>query len=220
MIVTRQRRKPFPWGRIVLPLLAIALVAFAFWWAPSRSVIFNPKMSSFWTSASTVYDRVAAPFHFAEQNKVITALNAQVATLTTQATAQTAQIAADKKKLAAMQSDLNRAQADLAQARSVKPATTAAVSSQSNAASPFSSSSTQRAYGDLASGATPDMRRTAAAWAAMDPDTLAKVLQKLPVPYVARVMALMSSDSAAAILDALPATYAAKLTQENPDLRK
>ncbi|MHB8462945.1 MAG: hypothetical protein ACYDA1_09880, partial [Vulcanimicrobiaceae bacterium] len=152
MIVTRQRRKPFPWGRIVLPLLAIALVAFAFWWTPSRSVIFNPRMSSFWTSASTVYNRAATPFHFAEQNKVITALNAQVATLTTQSTAQTAQIAADKKKLAAMQSDLNRAQADLAQARSVKPTTTTATS-QTNASSPFATSSTQRTYGDLTTGA-------------------------------------------------------------------
>lgn len=223
MIVTRQRRKSFPWGRLMLPLLAIGIAAFALWWPPSHKVIFGGKMSSFWVSASTVYDRAAAPFHFAAQDKVITQKNKEIADFRSQTTAQTTQLTADKKKLAAMQSELNRAQADLAQARSgsaTKLSSRTPTNQQSLSASNPTATSTQRVYGDLASGATPDMRRTASAWAAMDPDTAAVVLQKLPVPYVARVMALMSPDSAAAILDALPASYAAKLTQENPDLRK
>ena len=28
MIVTRQRRKPFPWKRLILPVIAVALVSF------------------------------------------------------------------------------------------------------------------------------------------------------------------------------------------------
>jgi flagellar motility protein MotE (MotC chaperone) len=73
---------------------------------------------------------------------------------------------------------------------------------------------------DLSSGATPDMQRTAKYWANMEPDNVAKVLPKLPIPYVARVLALMSPDDVGAILDALPAAYAAQLTQEHPELKR
>ncbi len=41
VIVTRQRRKPFPWRRLILPVVAIGLVVFAFVWPPSRNVILN-----------------------------------------------------------------------------------------------------------------------------------------------------------------------------------
>jgi flagellar motility protein MotE (MotC chaperone) len=54
----------------------------------------------------------------------------------------------------------------------------------------------------------------------MEPDNAAKVIQKLPVPYVARVFSQMSPDAVGAILDALPSTYAAELTQENPELKR
>ena len=53
----------------------------------------------------------------------------------------------------------------------------------------------------------------------MEPDNAAKVVQRLPVPYVARVLAQMSPDAVGAILDAVPATFAAQLTQENPQLK-
>jgi flagellar motility protein MotE (MotC chaperone) len=62
------------------------------------------------------------------------------------------------------------------------------------------------------------MRRTAAIWAAMDAESAAKVVQKLPDDYVARVFALMSPDSVGAILENLPAAYSARLTQEHPQL--
>ncbi|MBV8488941.1 MAG: hypothetical protein JO199_00325, partial [Candidatus Eremiobacteraeota bacterium] len=45
MIVTRQRRKAFPWRRFILPVVAIALVIFAFVWPPSHNVIFGGPMS-------------------------------------------------------------------------------------------------------------------------------------------------------------------------------
>ncbi len=54
----------------------------------------------------------------------------------------------------------------------------------------------------------------------MEPENAAKVVQKLPVVYVARVFALMSADSVSSILDALPSTYVAALTQEHPELKR
>jgi flagellar motility protein MotE (MotC chaperone) len=64
------------------------------------------------------------------------------------------------------------------------------------------------------------MRRTAAVWAAMDAESAAKVVQKLPQDYVARVFALMSPDAVGAILENLPASYAAQITQEHPQLHR
>jgi flagellar motility protein MotE (MotC chaperone) len=53
----------------------------------------------------------------------------------------------------------------------------------------------------------------------MEPENAAKVVERLPVPYVAQVLALMSPDDAGAILDAVPPAFAAQLTQENPGLK-
>ena len=64
------------------------------------------------------------------------------------------------------------------------------------------------------------MRRTAQVWANMDATNAAKVVQRLPIPYVARVLALMSPDDAGAILDAVPPAFAAQVTQENPQLKR
>ncbi|MDQ2992636.1 MAG: hypothetical protein M3R30_07465 [Candidatus Eremiobacteraeota bacterium] len=54
----------------------------------------------------------------------------------------------------------------------------------------------------------------------MDPENAVKVVQKLPVSYVAHILALMSPDAVGPILDALPPAYAASLTQEHPELRR
>lgn len=73
--------------------------------------------------------------------------------------------------------------------------------------------------GDLTVGATPDMRRTAQMWAAMDPGDAAKIVQRMRPEYAARIFALMPADAAGAILDALPSAYGARVTQEEPQLR-
>ena len=65
-----------------------------------------------------------------------------------------------------------------------------------------------------------ELNRTAQYWANMEPENAAKVVEKLPVPYVARVLSQMSPDAVGAILDAVPATFAAELTQENPQLKR
>ncbi len=53
----------------------------------------------------------------------------------------------------------------------------------------------------------------------MQPENAAKVVQRLPIPYVAEVLALMSPDDAGSILDAVPPAFAAQVTQENPSLK-
>jgi hypothetical protein len=73
---------------------------------------------------------------------------------------------------------------------------------------------------DLSANATPDMKRTADYWAAMDPENAAKVVVRLPTPYVARILALMPPEAAGTILDNLPPSFAAKLTQEKPELKR
>jgi flagellar motility protein MotE (MotC chaperone) len=52
----------------------------------------------------------------------------------------------------------------------------------------------------------------------MDADAAAKVVQRLPDAYVARIFAIMPADSVGAILENLPAAYAARLTQDRPEL--
>ncbi len=218
MIVTRQRRKPFPWRRLILPLIAIALVIFAFSWAPSRNVITGGKLAPVWGSIGATYDKVATPFHFAAQNELLTQRNQQIRALQKQVADLTAQASLNKKQVAALNGQIGQLQSQVASAHSGASAAPAASAAPGAFAgvSPAAGS----AANDLSAGATPDMRRTAQYWANMEPDNVAKVLPKLPVPYVARVMALMSPDAVGAILDALPAAYVAQLTSENPTLKR
>jgi len=54
----------------------------------------------------------------------------------------------------------------------------------------------------------------------MDSESAAKVVQKLPDAYVARIFALMPPDTVGAILENSPSVYAAQLTQEHPELKQ
>ncbi len=209
MIVTRRRRKPFPWRRLILPVIAVGLVIFAFSWTPSRNVIASGPMAPVWESTSTTFNQVAAPFHFAAQNQLLTDRNRQIEQLQTQIASLQAQGAAKDKQISALNDQIAQLQTQAANART-----------DTSAVAPAPAASAAAAAGDLASGATQDMRRTANYWASMDPENAAKVVQRLPVGYVARIFALMSADAAGAILDALPSAYAARLTQENPELKR
>ncbi len=217
MIVTRRRRKPFPWKRLILPVVALALVAFALTWGPSRTVITGGPMAPLWQSASTSFNTVATPFHFAAQNELLTdrnrqiaALKAQVDTLQTQSTAKDKQIAALNHQVAQLQTQVANAP------DASKPAVSAAsAASAAPAAAPGSSAAVASEP-----AADQELSRTAQYWANMEPENAAKVVEKLPVPYVARVLAQMSPDAVGAILDAVPAAFAAQLTQENPQLKR
>lgn len=199
MIVTRRRKKPFPWKRVLTVLVAIAIVAAAFWWAPSRSVIA--------TATAPVWKPVAAPFDAVAQQKEIAANSKQLASLQAQLADARAQVADRDKQISRLQSQLSDAQQETAAQPAAKPAA-------------LPSSQPAQGGSDLAQEATPGMRRTAAEWAAMDAESAAKIVQKLPLDYVARVFAVMSPDAAGGILENLPASYAAQLTQERPELKR
>ena len=218
MIVTRQRRKPFPWKRLILPVVAIALVAFAIVWQPSRNYIADGPLAPVWRMVGPAFASLAEPFHYAAQNEVITQRNVRIVQLQNELTAARQQNDSKDKTIADLKSQVQQMQLQASQQAAATPAPQAA--SSANPASPATAAGTAATGNDLAANATPDERRTAQYWANMEPENAAKVIQKLPIDYSARILALMSADAVGSILDALPAAYAAKLTQDHPELRK
>jgi len=216
VIVTRRRRKPFPWRRLILPVIAIALVVFAFTWPPSRGVITGGPVGPMAQKAGSTFDTIAAPFHFAVQNQIIQDRNHQIVVLQQQLAAAQADSAAKAKQITALNAQVSQLQTQAANAQSASSAAPLA----SPAAAAAGASGTSAAGAGTTSQQSSEDSRTAQYWANMEPDNAAKVIQKLPVPYVARVFSQMSPDAVGAILDALPATYAAQLTQENPQLKR
>lgn len=199
MLVTRQRKKRFPWKRLVAPLVLLALVALAFTFSPSRA----------WIAAQTspVWKPLASPLDAVAQRKALADSSRRIAALRMQLDEAQKQLAARDKRIAALQAQVQDAAQPAAAANKATPR-------------PLAGAQPTPGADDLAQQATPDMRRTAAEWSAMDADSAAKVVQKLPVEYVARVFAVMTPDSAGAILESLPVSYAAALTQERPELKR
>jgi flagellar motility protein MotE (MotC chaperone) len=210
MIVTRQRKKPFPWRRVLLPLAAVALLVAALSWAPSRTWIATGPLAPLWQSPPV--KALSAPLNGVAEQQRIGSQEREIASLTQQLGDARSQLSDRAKQISQLQTQLNAAQDQAATAQAAKPAAGPAVQNdaQSSAVQPP----------DLAKQATPDVQRTAQVWAAMDSEAAAKIVQQLPQDYVARVFAAMSPDAVGAILENLPASYAAKLTQEHPELKR
>jgi flagellar motility protein MotE (MotC chaperone) len=220
VIVTRRRRKPFPWRRLILPVVAIGLVAFAIAWPPSRNVVTGGPLGPLWQNLGGRFDTIAAPFHFAAQNQLLTDRNRQIVQLQTQITTLQTQSTAKDKQISALNAQIGQFQAQAASSRGgAASPSTAPASSQGASATQNAAAGASNGADPPSSNATTEMRRTAQVWANMEPENAAKVVERLPVPYVAQVLALMSPDDAGAILDAVPPAFAAQLTQENPGLK-
>ena len=116
MIVTRQRRKPFPWKRLILPVIAIALATFAFMWTPSRNVIVNGPMAPLWRTTGSTFDTVAKPFHFAAQNQLLTDQNKKIAQLQQQVTDLQSQATTKDKKIGSLNGQVQDLQVQAANA--------------------------------------------------------------------------------------------------------
>lgn len=221
MIVTRRRRKKFPFRRLILSLVIVLVLVFVVLWTPTRNAIANGPLAPLWKSSATAMAPMAAPFHFAAQNRVITDLKHQIVELQSQLAVAKAKVGTSSNQVSSLKSQIAQLQAQAVSARAniVGARPQRMVASNGGAGVPTATIQGAAQANDLTAGATPDQRRTAADWANMQPANAAKVVQKLPIAYDARVMALMSPDDAGAILDALPAAFAAQLTQENPELR-
>lgn len=202
MIVTRRRRKPFRWKRIAAPLLVLAVIAAAFVWAPSRTWIFKGPLSPVFRNLQPTVATLSLQ-------------NAKIAALQKQLGADNTQIESLNKQISSLQTQLSAAQQSAVVPTPV-PHRAVAAAQTSSPAPAFAQSGSGS---DLSGQATPDMRRTASVWAAMDPEAAAKVVQRLPDYYVARIFAIMSPDAAGAILENLPASDAARLTEDHPELQ-
>ncbi|MBV9269814.1 MAG: hypothetical protein JO165_01880, partial [Candidatus Eremiobacteraeota bacterium] len=174
MIVTRQRRKPFPWRRLLLPVAAIALLTFGLSWAPSRDFLANGPLAPVFKGVQPAL----APFHFEAQNRFIAQQSSQISALQKQLDDQKQQIADREKQISSLTTQLNQTQQQLAQKSSV-PAAPAKKPALSTPVSATNGAGIAQTANDLSSNATPDMRRTAAQWAAMDSEAAAKVVQRL-----------------------------------------
>ena len=206
MIVTRRRKKRIPWRRYALPLALVAIVVALLSFAPTRAWIASGPLAP-------AMKPVSATFDAAGREREIGSQNAQIADLQTQLVDARSQITERDKQISSLQTQLNDAQQQAAAAHAATPQKPADSSAQAGA-------QTVKQTSDLSTSATPEMRRTATVWAAMDSEAAAKIVQRLPQDYVARVFAVMSPDAVGAILENLPSAYAARLTQEHPELQR
>lgn len=213
MIVTRQRRKKFPWKRVLYFTGFIAIIAAALWWTPSRVWLARgPVMTPVWNATAPVWKPLAKPFDMAAKQGTIDSQAAEIQRLNAEVSADQAKISDRDKQISQLTSQLNQAQQTAVESHASKPAGGVSANPTAPAVAVVS--------GDLTSNATPDMRRTAQEWGAMDSEAAAKVVQRLPDAYVARIFALMTPDSVGAILENLPPGYAARITQDRPELKR
>jgi hypothetical protein len=194
MIVTRRRPKRRNYGKIILPVLALAG---ALYWPPSHNVIVNGPLKPVWGVLGAAGGQAAKPLTFAAQQQRIADQNRKLrddAALRESdrkdKEAKDAQIAALRTQVVQLQSS---EKATPLPAPVVKP--TAAADLGLGAANPVPD----------------DIRRTAAYWSSMDAEKAAAIAEKLPDDYVNRVFAQMSPDSVGDIMDALPPATAARL---------
>ncbi len=199
----------------MLPLLAILLIVFAFIWTPSHNAIFNGPLAPIWGTLGATSNRMAEPYHFAQQNAAISQKDQRILKLQQQIATDRSQNDSLNKQVTQLQTQLNATQQQQALERGRTPPKSPVVQTSEAAVG------NQAAAGsDLSTSATPDLRRTASEWGSMDAENAAKVIQRLPISYVARVFAVMPADGVGQILDNLPPAYAAQLTQEHPELRR
>jgi hypothetical protein len=210
MIATRQRKqKKGSLLPILLPIAAIVMLIVALTWPPSRNFITNGPLHPAVAVADSVWSVVSRPLTFDYQQRQITDRNTQIKQLNDKlevdrkaAADKDAQVQSLQKQIAALQNppdDASPAPAPSAAAGATTPASTGG-----------------------APGTAPDapdvaaIKRTAQQWSAMDPEKAAALVQKLPEPYDAAVLAQMSPDNVGPIMDALPPTVAAKIVQAAP----
>jgi flagellar motility protein MotE (MotC chaperone) len=213
MMVTRQRPKKIPWGRILLPVAAIGAFAFALWWTPSRTFLANGPLRPLFGAAGNAASTVGKPLSFAYQQQQLADRQREIRRLNDA-------LEADRKSQEAKDERITALQAQVAQLESgPKPTPAAALARSATAgaggtADPASAADPAgaAAAADPASSAA-DVKRTAAYWASMDAEKAAAIAQRLPDDEVNRIFAQMPPDAVGDIMNALPPKFAARLTQ-------
>jgi hypothetical protein len=212
MIVTRQRKKKQSSLPILLPIAAIAMLAIALTWPPSRNFITNGPLKPVATVFDGVWGTVSKPLSFAYQQQQITDRNQQIKDLNDK-------LEADRKAQDDKDAQVAQLQKQIAAANNEPDASTPAPAIPLNGQQP--PGAVPAAGGaPVAAPASEAIHRAAQQWSAMDPETAAAMVQKLPTAYVSTVFAQMSPDSVGPIMDALPAKVAALIVENgtNPQI--
>ncbi len=214
MIVTRQRKKKQSNLPILLPIAAIAMLAIALTWPPSRNFITNGPLKPVATVFDGVWGTVSRPLSFAYQQQQITDRNQSIKALNDK-------LEADRKAQDDKDTQIAQLQKQIAAANAEPEATTAPAGPIAGqpAGAPAAAGGTA-AGGASQPTASDAVRRDAQQWSAMDPETAAALVQKLPTGFVSTVFAQMSPDSVGPIMDALPPKVAALIVESgtNPQI--
>ncbi len=206
MIVTRQRKKKHRSLPILLPLSALAVLAIALTWPPSRNVITNSPLKPVAIVFDCIWGTVSRPLSFAYQQQQITDRNRQIKGLNEK-------LETDRKNQADTDATVAKLRKQIAaagsQAAPATPAPAPPLAGQPAGALPGAAGAPAQ------TAASEPIRRAAQQWSAMDPEKAAALVQKLPTSYVSSVFAQMSPDSVGPIMDALPAKVAALIVESN-----
>ncbi len=212
MIVTRQRKQKKSSLPILLPIAAIAMLAIALTWPPSRNFITNGPLKPVATVVDGIWGTVSRPLSFAYQQQQITDRNQQIKALNDK-------LETDRKAQADKDAQVAQLQKQIAAINSEPEASTPAPAAPL-AAQPGGAAAPGTAGAPAQSAASDAIRRAAQQWSAMDPEKAADLVQKLPTGYVSTVFAQMSPDAVGPIMDALPPKVAALIVESgtNPQL--
>ncbi len=200
MIVTRHRKRRRGLGRFIIPLLALVGLAAALAWPPAHHALADGPLAPVWNGGARGLAVVSRPLSFAAQEQALSDKNRAIRELDGRLEAQRLAKVAAETRLSHLQQQLAAAAAEPAPTvapapvRSAEPATAALA--PTGAAQP-----------------SPEVKRLAATWAAMEPEKAAAVVQRLPDDQVTRVLAQMDADAAAGILNALPPAVAARISR-------
>lgn len=193
MIVTRTRKKRLKIGRWLVSAALIALIAVALRWQPSHDRLHAVA------PIGKLMDTVATAFDAGSLHQAIGQRDRQIARLQRQIASLQSDVQSREKQISALTTQVDQLGEQLAAAPQTPPSRTAGAQGVAPGRSAPS-------LGDAA-----QIERTAKIWDDMDPEAAAKIAQRLPDAYVARVFAKMQADQVAEILGAMPPKIAARL---------
>jgi flagellar motility protein MotE (MotC chaperone) len=206
VIVTRKRQRRSHPARWLVPLLVLAVLAAVLSWPPAQRAVAGGPLAPVWNAGAHAGTVAFRPLTFAGQQQTIADRNRELRDLNDRLEQQR-QAKADAEgraqKLQQQVTALANQPVETA-APAPRPAATAAAGGFAAAPSAGASSAT---------APTPEEKRLAATWAAMEPEKAAAVVQRLPDDEVTRVLVQMDADSAGAIMDALPVNVAARISR-------
>jgi flagellar motility protein MotE (MotC chaperone) len=210
VIVTRKRQRRSNPARWIVPLLVLAALAAALTWPPAQRAVASGPLAPVWNAGGNAATVAVRPLTFAGQQQTIADRNRELRDLNNRLEQQR-QAKADADARA------QKLQQQVAALENQPVETTAPAPRPAPAnAAGFGSASTGGTTNGGASSAgapTPEEKRLAATWAAMEPEKAAAVIQRLPDDEVTRVLAQMDADGAGAIMNALPASVAARISR-------